>query len=72
MVVGCDRAPAVGLLRDATPLCPVMPELHIETFRATTMIMASSGQIRPTSGHDHETAALMTGATELERLALQY
>src|SRR5580700_5004614 len=38
------------------PLYPVMPELHIETFRATTMIMGRFGQIRPTLTHDHETA----------------
>jgi hypothetical protein len=31
-----------------------MPELHIETFRATTMIMGRFGQIRPTLTHDHE------------------
>jgi hypothetical protein len=33
-----------------------MPELHIETFRATIMIMGRFGQIRPTLTHDHETA----------------
>src|SRR6202035_5774824 len=37
------------------PLCPVMPKLHIETIRASTMIMASSGLYLAVSGHDHET-----------------
>src|SRR6202035_4791049 len=37
------------------PLCPVMPKLHIETIRAPTMIMASSGLYLAVSGHDHET-----------------
>jgi hypothetical protein len=53
MVAGCDMASAAGLLRDATRY-PVMFRLHIETFRAANMIVASSGQIPPTSGHDHE------------------
>jgi hypothetical protein len=46
--------PAVGLLRDATRYIPIMPELHIETFRATIMIMGRFDQIRPTLAHDHE------------------
>jgi hypothetical protein len=53
MVAGSDKTPAVGLLRDP-PLCPVMPELHVETFRATIMIVGRFGQIRPTLTHDHE------------------
>jgi hypothetical protein len=56
IVAGCDTAPAAAPLRDVSPLYPVMPELHIETFRATTMIMGRFGQIRPTLTHDHETA----------------
>ena len=46
--------PTVAVSRDPIPLCTVMSELHIETFRALTMIMASFGQIAPVSGHDHE------------------
>ena len=44
MASGYGRAPAVGLPRDAIRLCPVMPEPHVETFRARTMIMNSFGQ----------------------------
>src|ERR1700722_17647807 len=55
-VAGCDAAPAVGLLRDATPLCQLMSEFHVETFRATAMIVDRFGQIRPTLVHDHEPA----------------
>src|SRR5580700_6044557 len=56
IVAGCGMAPAAGPLRDVSPLYPVMPELHVETFRATTMIMGRFGQIWPTLTHDHETA----------------
>jgi hypothetical protein len=35
--------PRPGLLQDVIPLCPVMPELHIETFRAPVMIAGSFG-----------------------------
>ena len=40
------------------PLCPVMPKLHIETIRASAMIMASSRLYLPVSGHDHERSDL--------------
>ena len=52
----CAMASAAGLQRDAVPLCPAMPQFHIETFRAQVMIVASSGRYLPVSGHDHETA----------------
>jgi hypothetical protein len=33
-----------------------MPQLDIETFRASTMIVARNGHYSPKTGHDHETA----------------
>jgi hypothetical protein len=48
---------AIWRLRSACCMMPpVMPRLHIETFRATIMIMGRFGQIWPTLTHDHETA----------------
>jgi hypothetical protein len=51
---GCSVASAVGVLRDAIPVMSLMPELHLQAFRAPTMIMASLGRIEAISGHDHE------------------
>ena len=53
---GCGRAPAVGLPCDAIRPCPVMSQLHVETFRARIMIVASFGPHLAVSGHDHGTA----------------
>src|ERR1700722_18993212 len=37
-------------------LCPVMPQLHIEGERTTTMITGQSGPQLAVTTHDHETA----------------
>ena len=52
----CGMAPAAGLRGDGIPLCPAMPQLYLETFRALIMIVASFWRYLPVSGHDHETA----------------
>jgi hypothetical protein len=52
MASGYGPAAAVGLLRDGFPLCPAMPELHIETFRASIMIAGSFGPHLAVSVHD--------------------
>jgi hypothetical protein len=49
-------AAAAGPVGDAIRLCAVMPELHVEAFRASIMIVASFGLYSAVSGHDHETA----------------
>ena len=48
--------PAARPRRDAIPLYPVMPEPHIETFPASTMIMGTFGRYLSRTAHDHETA----------------
>jgi hypothetical protein len=48
-----NQRPAAAQLQHAAVIS-VMPKLQVETFRAPIMIVASSSQIRPTSGHDHE------------------
>ena len=55
MASGCGRATAAGLPRDAIPLYPVMPQLHVKTFRASIMIVASLGRYLAVSGRDHGT-----------------
>lgn len=37
------------------PLCPVMPQVHVETFRAPTMITGTFGQYLAETTQDHET-----------------
>ena len=56
MASGCGIAPAASLVPDAIPLYLVMPQLHIETFRAPTMIMGTFGQYLAKTTHDHEAA----------------
>jgi hypothetical protein len=43
------------------PLCPVMPQLDIETFRAPIMIAGSFGLYSAKSARDHETVRHGTG-----------
>jgi hypothetical protein len=52
-----NAAPAARVVRfghSNCPLCPIMRQLLVETFRARTMIMGHFGQIAPTLTHDHE------------------
>jgi hypothetical protein len=65
-------APAERPRHPATPrpLHPLMPQLQIKTFRAQTMIMASSGRYPTVSGRDHGTA--WCEGARLKFLALPY
>jgi hypothetical protein len=67
---GADGAlPAADDLEASDPLCPVMPEPQVETFRAQAMITGSSGRYAVVTARDHGTAR---ARAPLNFLALGY